>query len=312
MAEGWHDIRGLPDEEAARQIQRQEIDILVDLAGHTSENRLPLLGRRPAPIQVTYCGYPNTTGMEAIQYRLTDQWADPPGLTEHLHIEKLVRLPRGFLCYQPPADAPPLGDLPARKTGQVTFGSFNALPKLRPSCIAAWSEILRRVPNSCLILKSKGLSDPEARQRVLDLFAAHGIREPRVELAATLPSHAHHLDLYNTVDIALDTFPYHGTTTTCEAFWMGVPVVVLAGATHVSRVGVSLLERLGLAFLIADFQAAYIDRAVALAGDLDRLAGLRTGLRRRMTDSPLTDVASFTRDLENAYRGMWEEQNAGG
>ncbi|MGA2325873.1 MAG: tetratricopeptide repeat protein [Bryobacteraceae bacterium] len=312
MADGWHDIRGLADEEAAQLIRGQEIDILVDLAGHTSENRLPLFARRPAPIQVTYCGYPNTTGLEAIQYRLTDQWADPPGLTEHLYTEKLVRLPRGFLCYAPPAGAPEVGDLPARKTGRVTFGSFNALPKVRPACVAVWSEILRRVPESRLILKSKGLADPEARQRIHALFAGQGIAEPRVELALTLPSHAHHLELYNSIDIALDTFPYHGTTTTCEALWMGVPVAVLAGATHVSRVGVSLLERLGLAYLVADSPEAYIDRAVALAGDLDCLASLRRGLRRRMRGSPLTDAIRFTRDLEDAYRRIWEERREAG
>jgi predicted O-linked N-acetylglucosamine transferase (SPINDLY family) len=311
MADGWHDIRGLSDEEAAELIRREEIDILVDLAGHSAENRLPLFARRPAPVQVTYCGYPNTTGMEAIQYRLTDEWADPPGLTEHLHTEKLVRLPHGFLCYVPPASAPEVGPLPARTAGHVTFGSFNALPKVRPATVAAWAEVLRQVPGSRLILKAAGLTDPEPRGRILELFARHGIEEFRLELAAAVPSHARHLGLYNRIDLALDTFPYHGTTTTCEALWMGVPVVVLAGATHVARVGVSLLGRVGLADLIADSAAAYVERACALAGDLDRLGELRAGLRRGMAESSLTDAARFTRDLEDAYRRMWEERNAG-
>ncbi len=308
LANGWHDIRGLADEEAAQLVRLQEIDILVDLTGHASENRLPLFGRRPAPLQVTYCGYPCTTGMQAIQYRLTDQWADPPGLTERLHTETLVRLPHGFLCYVPPAEAPEVGPLPARVTGHVTFGSFNALPKVRPATVAAWAEVLRQVPGSRMILKAAGLTDPEPRGRILELFAGQGIQEPRLELVAAVPSFAHHLGLYNRIDLALDTFPYHGTTTTCEALWMGVPVVVLAGATHLSRVGVSLVGRVGLAHLAADSEAAYIDRAVALASDLERLASLRAGLRRRMAASPLTDPVRFTRELEEAYRRMWEEQ----
>ncbi len=305
LADRWHDIRGLTDEEAAKLVRLQEIDILVDLAGHTAENRLLVFARRPAPVQVTYCGYPNTTGLEAIDYRLTDEWADPPGRTEHLHTEELVRLPRGLLCYLPPAGAPEVGPVPARETGRVTFGSFNALPKVRPPAIAAWAEILRRVPDSRIMLKSKGLADPDGCRRIVELFSRHGIEEARVELAGSLPSHEHHLSLYGSIDIALDTFPYQGTATTCEALWMGVPVVVLAGATHVARVGVSLLGRVGLPYLVADTREAYIDRAVALAGDLERLAGLRSGLRRRMADSPLTDAGSFTRDLEEAYRRIW-------
>ena len=308
MADCWHDIRSLSDEEAAKLVRLQEIDILVDLTGHASENRLLLFARRPAPVQVTYCGYPNTTGMEAIQYRLTDEWADPPGLTERLHTEKLIRLPHGFLCYVPAASAPEVGPLPARTAGHVTFGSFNALPKVRPATVAAWAEVLSRVPGSRLMLKATGLTDPEPRGRILELFARHGIEEFRLELAAAVPSHARHLGLYNRIDIALDTFPYHGTTTTCEALWMGVPVVVLAGSTHVSRVGVSLLGRIGLDYLAADSKAGYIDRAVALASDLERLASLRAGLRGRMTGSPLTDAAGFTRDLEDAYGRMWEER----
>jgi protein O-GlcNAc transferase len=311
LTDRWHEIRGLTDGDAADLIRREQIDILVDLAGHTAENRLLVFARRPAPVQVTWCGYPNTTGMEAMDYRLTDRWADPFGLTDHLHTEKLVRLPRGFLSYVAPSGVPEVDELPARKTGRITFGSFNALPKVRPAVVAAWAEILKRVPGSRLIVKSKGLGDAEARRRLLDLFAGQGISEPRVELVTSLASHTHHLDLYNQVDIALDTFPYHGTTTTCEALWMGVPVVTLAGATHVSRVGVSLLERLDLADLVTYSPAVYIARACALAGGTERLAELRAGLRRRFAESPLGDVTGFTRDLESAYRQIWEERNAG-
>jgi predicted O-linked N-acetylglucosamine transferase (SPINDLY family) len=308
LASRWHDIRGIADDEAADLVRREQIDILVDLAGHTAQNRLAVFARRPAPVAVTWIGYPNTTGLEAIDYRLTDAWCDPPGATEHLHSERLVRMPHGFSCYQPPADAPQVAELPAARTGQVTFGSFNALPKVRPAVVAAWAEVLRQVPGSRLVLKSRALKDEEARRRILGMFARRGMDEARVELAGALPSHAHHLELYNRIDIALDTFPYHGTTTTCEALWMGVPVVVRAGETHVARVGVSLLERIGLGELAADSEGGYIERAVALAGNLQRLAELRAGLRGRMAGSSITDAAVFTRDLENAYRRMWEER----
>ncbi|HOL69833.1 MAG TPA: tetratricopeptide repeat protein [Bryobacteraceae bacterium] len=305
----WHDIRGLTDDEAAELVRRAQIDILVDLAGHTSGNRLPMFARRPAPVAVTWIGYPNTTGLEAIDYRLTDAWCDPPGTTEHLHTETLVRLPRGFLCYQPPANAPEPGPPPVLETGHITFGLFNALPKVRPAVVAAWAAILRRVPGSRLLLKSRALADEETRRRLLEMFAGQGIEEARIEIVGTTSSHARHLAFYSRVDIALDTFPYHGTTTTCEALWMGVPVVVLAGATHVSRVGVSLLEQVGLGELAAGNEAAYVERAAALAGNISKLKEIRAGLRGRMAASPLTDAAGFTRDLEAAYRRMWEERS---
>ncbi|MGE5567597.1 MAG: tetratricopeptide repeat protein [Rhodospirillales bacterium] len=305
----WHDIRGLTDDEAAELVRREKIDILVDLAGHTANNRLAVFARRPAPVAVTWIGYPNTTGLEAIDYRLTDAWCDPPGATEHLHTETLVRLPRGFSCYQPPANTPEPVAPPVLAAGHITFGSFNALPKVRPAVVAAWATILRRVPGSRLLLKSRALADGEARRRILAMFADHGIEEARIEIAGTTPSHAQHLAFYNRVDIALDTFPYHGTTTTCEALWMGVPVVVLTGATHVSRVGVSLLERVGLGELAVNDEAAYIECAAALAGDVPKLKEIRAGLRGRMAASPLTDAAGFTRELEAAYRRMWEERS---
>ncbi len=306
----WHDIRGLSDDEVADLVRREQIDILVDLAGHTAQNRLPVFARRPASVAATWMGYPNTTGLDAIDYRITDAWCDPPGTTEHLHSERLVRLPKGFSCYQPPSGAPAVAEPPSARNGYITFGSFNALPKIRPAVVAAWAEILERVRGSRLILKSRALGDADTRRRLLAMFTAHGLGESRIELAGALPSHSHHLELYNRIDIALDTFPYHGTTTTCEALWMGVPVVVRAGETHVSRVGVSLLERIGLGDLAADSGGGYVERAVALAGDPGRLADLRAGLRDRVARSSVTDAAAFTLDLENAYGRMWEEQGA--
>jgi pseudouridine synthase len=301
-------FRKLSDDEVAELVRGEQIDILVDLAGHSAQNRLSVFARRPAPVAATWIGYPNTTGLEAIDYRITDPWCDPPGTTEHLHSERLIRLPHGFSCYQPPSGAPAVAELPAARAGYVTFGSFNALPKIRPAVIAAWSGILRKVPGSKLILKSRALGDADTRRRLTAMFAARGVDEPRIELAGALPSHSHHLELYNRIDIALDTFPYHGTTTTCEALWMGLPVIVRAGETHVSRVGVSLLERIGLGELAADSEAEYIEHAVTLAGNPGRLAELRAGMRERMANSPVANAGAFTRDLEDAYRRMWEEQ----
>ncbi|HBB34622.1 MAG TPA: glycosyltransferase, partial [Cyanobacteria bacterium UBA9273] len=193
----------------------------------------------------TYLGYPNTTGLDTIDYRLTDAWTDPEGQTEHLHTEQLVRLPHGFLCYQPPIECPEVGSLPVLTNQQVTFGSFNNLSKVTPELIGYWARILTAIPSSRLIIKSKPLFDAGTRDYVYEQFKQHSIEAQRIELLGWLPDTSQHLTLYNQVDIALDTFPYNGTTTTCEALWMGVPIVTLAGQTHVSRVGVSLLWSVG-------------------------------------------------------------------
>ena len=313
LADGWREIRGLSDREAVELIRRDGIDILVDLAGHTADNRMLVFAYRPAPVAVTYLGYPDTTGLETVDYRLTDGWADPPDQTERWHTEELVRLPHCFLCYRPPDNAPPVAELPARKSGQITFGSFNAVPKITRTVIAAWSAILLQVPGSRLILKAKALADAGTHPRLLAMFHENGIQPERVQLSAMIPSHAHHMGLYDQIDIALDTFPYNGTATTCEALWMGVPVVALAGATHVSRVSVSLLKNLGLADVLAGSQQEYVECAVRLAKHRDELRELRAGLRERMVQSSLTDAPAFTRNLEEAYRGMWrrwcEEQD---
>ena len=304
FAHGWREILGLTDTQIVELVRQDQIDILVDLAGHTAGNRLLVFARKPAPVQVTYLGYPDTTGLEAIDYRLTDAWADPVGQTEHLHTEELVRLPGSFLCYRSWVDAPAVADLPALQAGTVTFGSLNHLAKLTPRMVAAWSALLHQLPGSQLILKSAPLFDESTRRLVWERFQAYGLAEDRIRLYGPLMPEQH-LQLYNQVDIALDTFPYHGTATTCEALWMGVPVVVLAGATHVSRVGVSLLASLGLADWIADSADGYVELAARMARDLDGLAQLRASLRQRMAGSPLSDAAGFTRHLEETYRWMW-------
>jgi len=291
----------------AERIREDEVDILVDLTGHTGENRLLVFARKPAPVQVTYLGYPNTTGLPTIDYRLTDAWADPPGQTECFHTEELVRLPDGFLCYQPLQESPDVTVLPAKAAGRISFASFNNASKVGAEVIALWSKILHAVPGARLIMKAAQLSDLGVRGHFESLFEQQRISPAQIELRGSVLASTEHLAMYQEVDIALDPFPYNGTTTSCEALWMGVPVITLAGRTHAARVGVSLLSSVGLPELIADTPAAYLELAVRLAKDLDRLETLREGLRHKMQQSPLTDATGFTRSLESVYRMIWKK-----
>ncbi len=302
----WRRLVGLSDEEVASGIQEDRIDILVDLNGHTAMNRLLVFARKPAPVQVTWLGYPNTTGLAAMDYRLTDRFADPEGMTERYHTETLLRLPESFSCYRPPDAAPEVGTLPGGERGAVTFGSFNNRSKIGPEVIALWARVLHGVPGSRLMLKGKGYDDESVQEALLEAFRAHGIGEERLRLFGGYDTHAEHLRRYHEIDIALDPFPYNGTTTTCDALWMGVPVVTLAGTTHVARVGVSLLNHLGLTEWIANSAREYVEIAARWATDVQRLAPLRRELRVRMASSPLTDALTFTRHLESAYRSMWQ------
>jgi protein O-GlcNAc transferase len=304
-ADHWRDVRGFRTNDLVNAIRADEIDILVDLAGHTLGNSLRALSRRAAPIQVSYLGYPNTTGVPAIDYRLTDSWADPGPEADALCTEELVRLGPGFLCYRPPEDAPPVRDLPAGIDAPITFGSFNNLNKLSPEVIACWAALLKLVPKSRLVLKAGGFGHAAAREHIHSQFLAHGVGLERLQLIAQDPSLRSHLERYNEIDIALDTFPYNGTTTTCEAAWMGVPVLTLAGRTHVSRVGVSLLSQLGLPELIAGSVVQYVELAVGLSRDRERLATMRREMRTRMSRSSLTDPVATTKSVEEAYRKMW-------
>lgn len=305
IADCWRDIRLKTDEQVCEMIRSDGIDILVDLAGHTLGNRLLVFARKPAPVQVTYLGHPNTTGLDAMDYRITDTLTDPPGLNERHNSEQLTRLPRCFLVYTPPADAPAIVPTPVLKKGHITFGSFNNAAKINPRVIALWSKVLQAVPGSRLLLKAFAFYSDTAKKRFWDMFAQHGIESERVEILDFVPAVSSHLELYREIDIALDTFPYNGTTTTCEAIWMGVPVIALAGVTHASRVGVSLLTHVGHADFIAHDVDGYLKLAVELAGDPRRLQELRSSLRDTVRGSPLTDSVGFTRELESAYRNMW-------
>ena len=307
MVPHWREILGLPDAQVAALVGEDKIDILVDLAGHTARGRLPLFARKPAPLQVTWLGYPGTTGLEAMDFRLTDARADPPGMTEHLHTERLVRLPDGAWCFRPSAQTPLVSEPPVRHNGRITFGCFNAMAKITTPLLILWSRILHGLPGSRLLLKNRSLLDASTRERIQAVFTDAGIGPERIELADYTTTVGDHLAIYGQVDIALDTFPYHGTTTTCEALWMGVPVVTLAGQTHASRVGVSLLSSVGLPELIAASSEEYLRIAVNLGHEVERLSELRAGLRARMSSSPLMDGPRFARNLEQAYRQMWRD-----
>ena len=299
----WSDTSGLSDEAVARLVREDGVDILVDLAGHTAHGQLLAFARRPAPVQVAYLGYPNTTGLDAIDYRIVDEWTDPPGATEHLHTETLVRLPGGFLCYQPRAVAPEPGEPPC--LANVTFGSFNHLPKMTPQVVETWARILRSIADARFVMKNLAFKDRYVRERVLDEFARNGVDSGRVELIAWTESYEEHLELYSKVDIALDTFPHGGHTTTCEGLWMGVPAVTVAGRAYAGRVTVSLLSIIGLSDLVASDADAYVEIATALARDGDRLARLRRSLRAAMAASPLCDPRRIASEMEDAYRMMW-------
>ncbi|KPF81923.1 hypothetical protein IP70_22725 [alpha proteobacterium AAP38] len=303
----WVPLTGLTDDEAADRIRADGIDILVDVAGHTCDCRPLIFARKPAPIQVSWLGYPDGTGMTAMDYRLTDAIADPPGVTDGWHLEKLVRLDDGFLCFRPAQETAPAGPPPARRNGYVTFGSFNNSAKVTPEVVALWSALLLRVPGSRLILKSKPFADPATLARYQSLFTANGVTPDRVDLLPQTPDQGDHLRAYDRLDIALDPFPYNGTTTSCEALWMGVPVVSLRGTHHVARVTASLLHRVGHDDLVADSPDTFLDIAAGLAGDLDRLESLRRTLRPRMQASPLCDAYGFAAQVEAAYRQMWKD-----
>ncbi len=305
-ADGWCDTAGLDDDALAARIRADGIDVLVDLAGHSAFNRLPVFARKPAPVQVTWLGYPGTTGLTAMDYRLVDPVSDPEGAADAQATERLVRLKDGFLCYRPET-APE----PGRGTGPLTFGSFNSLNKLSEPVLDLWAALLNRLPEARLLLKCRQLADPAAAALLRAAFESRGVAGERLDLRSWTAGPEAHLETYREIDIGLDPFPYAGTTTTCEALWMGVPVVTLAGDRHAARMGASLLTRVGLPELIATTQTAYLEIAVSLAGDPARRDRLRSDLRPRMAASPLCDAFGLARCLETAYRVMWRRWCAG-
>ncbi len=305
-ADTWVETAGLTEQALVDRIRDDKIDVLVDLGGHTSANRLVACGYKPAPVQIGYLGYPDTTGMPAMDFRITDERADPSGEADERCIETLMRLPHCFHCYRPHAKSPDPSPAPHREKGYVTFGSFNVLPKLNAKVVDAWAEILSQVPDSRLFLKCKQLKTESVKERVLGYFAERDIERDRIDMVSFVPAVRDHLNQYARVDLALDTFPYNGTTTTCEAIWMGVPVLTSTGFRHTGRVGLSLLHAIGLdeEFCVPDTDA-YIAKAIELGRNPERLADLRSQLRNQMAASPLRDEIGFTRDLESLYRRVW-------
>jgi protein O-GlcNAc transferase len=306
VADHWLVTVGLSDQQLAERIRTDGIDILVDVAGHTAGGRLLVFARKPAPVQVTWLGYPNTTGLKAIDYRLVDEVTDPVGETDAWASETLVRLEDGFLCYRGLRDGPEPTSPPSLKTGIVTFGSFNNPAKVSTATFDAWAKLLSRLPQARLILKGISFTDASTRALFLARLDQRGVAADRVELLTQLPGAAEHLSLYNRVDIALDPLPYNGTTTTCEALWMGVPVITLKGDRHAGRVGASLLTRIGLTDLIAHSIEEYVEIAVALAGNSGRLDDLRRALRLRIAASTMCDERAFACKMEAAFRSMWQ------
>jgi len=300
----YRGIWGMTDRQVVNLIEQDRIDILVEVGGHTRDNRLGIFGYKPAPIQVGY-GDLSTSGIEQIDYRLTDALLDPPDHHE-FYVEESVFLPGGLFCYTPPNFAAPVTPLPARRNGFMTFGSFNNSMKINPFVIALWAHVLKGTENSRLVLKHKEGNDDGLRDRCLNEFEKYGIARDRVQIVGW-KSPAEHMELYNSIDIALDTYPFNGCITTLEGLWMGVPIISLTGKNCLlSRLGLSILSRVGLESFAADSPAAFVAKTTALtAGNIDALARIRATMRTRMSASPVCDAGRFARELEDAYRQMW-------
>jgi predicted O-linked N-acetylglucosamine transferase (SPINDLY family) len=301
LADHWRDVQMLSEEALEARIREDQIDVLVDLSGHTGGNRLSLFARKPAPVQVTHFGYQFSSGNAAIDYQISDSVCDPPGMTERIHTEQIVRLPDIHWCYRPNCTVE-INPLPALANGYATFGFFNAFPKITPPALAAWARILQRLPNSRLLALAN--ISPRADRQFRETLSHQGIHPNRVTLVGR-QALADYFQLYRQVDVALDSFPYTGCNTTCDSLWMGVPVVMLAGRSGVARQGASPLFLLGLSDLVTDSVEEYVETAIRLAQDLPRLQELRATLREQMRGSTLMNVERFTRQLEEAYRAIW-------
>jgi predicted O-linked N-acetylglucosamine transferase (SPINDLY family) len=299
----WIDAAAMGDALLAKRIRDDRVDVLIDLAGLTHGGRPGVLAVRPAPLSITYCGYPNSTGLTRVDARVVDSITDPPG-SDASATESLLRIDPCFLCYQGDPAVPIFDTLASDRAGHVTFASFNVLSKINDATLRLWAAVLRATPNARLLIKSRGLDNASTRERFTSLLAQHGIAD-RTELLPQTKTLAEHLATYGRVDVALDTFPYHGTTTTCEALWMGVPVVTLTGQTHASRVGASLLHAVGLDDLVCASESGFAGTAAALAAHIVRRLDLRRSLRPRMLASPLCDAPGFAARFWNAVQAAY-------
>jgi predicted O-linked N-acetylglucosamine transferase (SPINDLY family) len=300
-ADVWRSTVGLSDEQVAELVRRDQIDILVDLELHAAKNRLLMFARKPAPVQVAWLGYPGSSGLSTIDYRLTDPYLDPPGLLDEFYSEESVRLPDTFWCYDPLNEEPPVNGLPALQNGVITFGCLNNFCKINDGCLSLWAKVLQKVRQSRLLLRApRG----QVRDWVISVLQKEGIEEGRIELVESTPR-PQYLKTYHRIDLGLDPVPCSGHTTSLDAFWMGVPTVTLLGQTAMGRAGFSQLCNLGLSELAAETPEQYVEVVARFASDLDGLQKLRASLRNRMRRSPLMDGRRFARHIEQAYRQMW-------
>jgi predicted O-linked N-acetylglucosamine transferase (SPINDLY family) len=298
----WREVAALDDEALATRVREDQIDILVDLSSHTVGHRLLAFARKPAPVQITWLGYPATTGLDCMDYRISDAVSDPPGVAQALHSERLLYLPRTQWCYRPDPAAPPVRGLPALAAGRVTFGSFNNAAKLNDGVLRLWARVLAALPEARINVAC--VPDPESRRRIADTLIENGAAPAQVTVDGSLDA-VEFWRVRDDIDIVLDAHPYNGTTTTCEALWAGLPVITLAGSHGAARSATAILTAAGLAELVAASEDDYVAIAARLAGDLPRLAQLRAGLRQRLVDSGFCDGARFTRELEELYRQAW-------
>ncbi len=297
----WRNIAGQTDEQVAQLIRQDRIDILIDLTMHMAGNRLLVFARKPAPIQVSWLAFPGTTGLSAIDYRLTDRYLDPPAFGANDYSERSIWLPDSFWCYDPLTQEPAVNALPALTKGYMTFGSLNNFCKVNPQTLKLWAQVLQQTRTARLILLA-----PEGRHRddVLRLLAQDGIAAERITFVAKQPR-TRYLETYHQIDLGLDTLPANGHTTSLDSTWMGVPVLTLVGQRVIGRAGVSLLSNMAMPDFICATPEQFVSKAVKMSGDLESLSRLRAGLRTRMQQSPLMDATRFARNMENAFRDMW-------
>lgn len=307
LCDVWHEVKHLSDEALAARLRDDQIDVLIDLTMHMSSNRMLTFARKPAPVQIAWLAYPGTTGLRAIDYRITDRFMDPEGSDQSWSAEKPIRLPDSWCVYDSLENASTVGPLPVLSSGHVTFGSINNFCKTNRHVIALWSDLLARIPSSRLILAAPQM---KIRQEILSQFASKGVEAGRIEFIESLPRPAY-LAMYDRIDICLDPFPYNGITTTCDALWKGVPVLNLTGTLPQARAGMSLLEMVGLGEFVTRSAEEFLQKGVELAADISRLAPIRAGLRDRMIASPLTNADRFARNVEAAYRTAWQAWCAG-
>ncbi|MBD25657.1 MAG: hypothetical protein CMG46_11750 [Candidatus Marinimicrobia bacterium] len=299
----WRHASRLSDESLIKEIENAQVDILFDMSGHTADHRLQVFAHKPAPIQISWLGYVGSTGLQAMDYVMADNVQAPPGTEQH-YTENIIRLPSTYTCFDPPDDAPEVGALPAKKRDHFTYGCLNNPAKLNDKVLKSFAAILARVPNSRMVLRYKGLEDITVKKHLLGMFEANGIDSARIDILG-YAERTEFLDTYNKIDIALDTFPYSGGLTTCEALWMGCPVVTFPGVTFAGRHSTSYMTHVGLPNFIAKNRLGYEDLAVAKADDLKSLAAIRKRLRRKFNDSCVCDGPQFARNFTKAMQNVW-------